>query len=1051
MKLTQLALMRPVTTSMFFVAIMLFGMAASRLLPLELFPGIDIPQIQVQVPYQGSSPAEVEREITKVLEEALATMSGVEEMRSDSTQDGASIRLNMKWGEAVATKSLEVREKIDSVRHLLPNDVERVLIQQFSTSDMPILTIRISSERELSNAYDLLEKQLRKPLERVDGVSKVTLYGVEQKQIEIRINGDRLAASGISSAELQQRLIAENFVLSAGTLRTASRVFQVSPKGEFTSLDDIKQLPLKTGVRLEDVANISFALPEKREGRRLGQKYAVGLDVFKESGANLVSVSDRVLAVIEQTKQDKQFNGITLFVMEDQAFGVKSSLQDLLLSGLLGALLSFGVLYLFLGNLKMTLVVVSSVPISLCMTLAGMYFLGYSLNILSMMGLLLAVGMLIDNAVVVTESVLQEKQRLTDAQTAKSILVEGQHQQPLAHHSANQQSLNNSRQPISQSANQRALLLGVDKVSLAVLAGTLTTAIVFLPNIFGVKVELTIFLEHVAISICISLAASLLVAKTLIPLMLNKFDFAIGAAKPAGKLARFYQRSLRWILTRPKRAGFIALLLLASTAIPLSLVQQDQSDGEGNDRLYINYQLEGRHSLAVTKAVIVRMEDYLYANQAAFFIDSVYSYYAPDSTQTTLLLKKDVDFDMADLKERIREGFPKYAIATPQFGWGGDNNGVRITLTGRSTSELISISEQVLPLLSNIKGLVDVRSEVNSAQQEVIVVINREMAARLDMPLPTIAANIATALRGTPLRSFRHDPNGELRIELSFEQHWQHSLEQLKQLPILRQADRVYTLDSLASLTIQPRFDTIRHYNRQTSLSIGANLDELSTEQAQQQITQVMDSVNFPYGYDYSLTGGFERQDEDQAIMAVNMLLALAMIYIVMAALFESLVLPTAIITSILFSITGVFWALWISMTPMSVMAMIGILILMGIVVNNGIVLVDQINQQTPDLDTLTEAIIAVCQTRLRPVLMTVATTVLGLVPLALGDTQIGGGGPPYSPMAIAIIGGLTFSTVTSLYLVPLCYQALIVMRYKSAIRLGKADNLAKKLLPWTT
>ncbi|WP_394131081.1 efflux RND transporter permease subunit [Shewanella maritima] len=1023
MSITKLALKRPVTTSMFFLAIVLFGMAASRLLPLEMFPGIDIPQIMVQVPYKGSSPAEVEREITTVLEEALATMSGIEEMRSDSTQDGAFIRLNMKWGEEVATKSLEAREKIDSVRHLLPRDVERVLIQQFSTSDMPILTIRISSERELSNAYDLLEKQLRKPLERVDGVSKVTLYGVEQKQIEIRIDADRLAASGINSSQLQQRLMGENFVLSAGNMRVNNSVFQVSPKGEFTSLDDIKLLILKPGVRLEDVANVQFALPEKQEGRHLDQNYAVGLDVFKESGANLVNVSNRVSKVIEQVKQDKQFNGIKLYVMEDQAYGVKSSLKDLLLSGLLGALLSFGVLYLFLRNLKMTLVVVSSVPISLSMTLAGMYFLGYSLNILSMMGLLLAVGMLIDNAVVVTESVLQEKQRQANSPTPTN--------------------------ETPSKAARNALLLGVDKVSLAVLAGTLTTAIVFLPNIFGVKVELTIFLEHVAIAICISLAASLLVAKTLIPLMLNVFEFDIKPAEKDGKLARFYQRSLAWILARPIRSGVAAVAILASTALPLSMVQQDQSDGENGDRLFINYQLEGRHNMKVTESIINLMEDYLYANKEAFYIDSVYSFYSPYDVQTTILLQKDIEFDMKDLKKRIREGFPKYSIAKPQFGWGGDNNGVRVTLTGRSTSELIKISEQVLPLLSSIDGLVDVRSEVNSAQQEVIVVIDRDMAARLDVSLTEIASSISVALRGTPLRSFRHDPSGELRIELSFDKSWQRSLEKLKQLPIIKQNDRVYTLDSLASINIVPRFNNIRHYNRQTALSIGANLDDMTTEEAQKQITKVMDTVNFPYGYDYSLRGGFQRQDEDQAIMAVNMLLALAMIYIVMAALFESLVLPTAIITSILFSITGVFWALWITMTPMSVMAMIGILILMGIVVNNGIVLVDQINQMTPDLADISDTINQVCQTRLRPVLMTVATTVLGLVPLAMGDTQIGGGGPPYSPMAIAIIGGLTFSTVTSLYLVPLCYQGLYVMRHKSAIKLGVADSVAKRLLPW--
>ncbi|SIR07839.1 hydrophobic/amphiphilic exporter-1, HAE1 family [Shewanella morhuae] len=1013
MNLTRLAIKRPVTTSMFFLAILLFGLASSRLLPLEMFPGIDIPQIVVQVPYKGSTPAEIERDITRVLEESLATMGGIDELESESSQEGAEIEINMKWGENVGTKSLEAREKIDAVRHLLPKDVERVFIRQFSTADMPVLTIRISSDRELSGAFDLLDKQLKRPLERVEGVSKVSLYGVEQKQIEVRINADKLAASGFSVTNLQARLGRENFIISAGTLRASNLVYQVSPKGEFRNLEDIKALILSPGLTLGDIAKVQFALPERVEGRHLDQHYAVGLDVFKESGANLVEVSDRVLKVISQAKQDPQFQGIRLFIMEDQASGVKSSLADLLLSGLIGALLSFVVLYLFLRNLKMTLVVVSSVPISIGMTLAAMYLLGYSLNILSMMGLLLAIGMLIDNAVVVTESVLQEKQ--------------GKHPKD----------------------NEESVMTGVDKVSLAVLAGTMTTAIVFLPNIFGVKVELTIFLEHVAIAICISLAASLLVAKTLIPLMLTKLHFDIAPSKGPSKLQRFYNRSLNWVLLRPWRSGFIAVAILASTALPLSMVKQDQEDSQSKERIYINYQVEGRHNLNVTEAMVNQMEEYLYNNKDKFHIDSVYSYYAPDDGSSVILLKKDLPIPLDELKKNIRSGFPKYAIAKPQFGWGDDNSGVRVTLTGRSTSELINLSEQVIPLLQNIKGLQDVRSELNGAQQEVVIRIDRQMAARLDLKLNEIASSIAMALRGSPLRSFRHDPNGELRIEMAYDQEWQQSLEKLKQLPIVRIDQRVYTLDNLANIKIQPRFDTIKHFNRQTALSIGANLENLTTEEAQTKIKQVMENIHFPTGYDYSLRGGFERQDEDQSVMTTNMLLAIAMIYIVMAALFESLLLPTAIITSILFSITGVFWALFITGTPISVMAMIGILILMGIVVNNGIVLVDQINQMTPDLDKLSTTIRDVCITRLRPVLMTVGTTVLGLVPLAMGETQIGGGGPPYSPMAIAIIGGLSFSTLTSLYLVPLCYQALYRMRHRAAIGLGQADQFAQKLLPW--
>ncbi|WP_163938118.1 efflux RND transporter permease subunit [Paraferrimonas sp. SM1919] len=1003
--ITALALKRPVTTFMLFISLLLLGAASSRLLPLEMFPGIDIPRVFVQVPYQGSTPAEVERDITLILEESLATLSGIDEMHSESNQDGVQIWMNLKWGENIASKALQARERIDSVRHLLPADLERIFVMQFSTSDMSILTLRLSSERELANAYDLLDKQLKRPLERVPGVSKVELYGVEQKRIEVRLDANKVMAANLSIAELRGKLLAQNFIQNGGQLRSTSGVLQVLPQGEFKNLEQIKALPISDGLTLGDISEVLYSLPEKREGRHLDQTYAVGLNIFKESGANLVEVANRVLKVVNEVENNPQFDGINLYVMEDQADAVERSLSDLLLAGLLGALLSFIVLYLFLRNLMMTAIIVTSVPVSIAITLGAMYMLGYTLNILSMMGLLLAVGMLIDNAVVVTESVLQEQAKKTP-------------------------------QPI---------LTGVNKVTLAVIAGTLTTAIVFLPNIVGVKVELTVFLEHVAMSICISLAASLLVAKTLIPLMLHKINVK-HTQKVDSKLQRFYIKSLSWSLNHPKVSAFIAVLMLASTALPLSMVGEG-SDNNDKDRLYINYNIEGRHSLAVSEALVSQMEQYLYDNKQEFGIESIYSYYHPERATSTLIMNKELPDDIEKLKEKMKQGFPKFSIAKPQFGWGGNNSGVRLTLTGPATSELVRISQQLIPLLSAVEGLTDVNSELTGSQQELIIEINRELVNRLGTDVATVSQNIATAMRGTPLRSFRHDPSGEIRFELAMDYQYRQSLEAMENMPILRVNNRVYRLADIATTKLQPRLEKIRHFNRQTSLTLGANLEkDFSMDKAREALKQALDQIHFKEGYGYRFGGGFERNDESQGIMVTNMLLAICLIYIVMAAVFESLLMPTAIITSILFSITGVFWALFITGTGMSVMAMIGILILMGIVVNNGIVLVEHIGNPKSD-EPLLDIIVSTCQSRLRPVLMTVGTTVVGLIPLALGDTQVGGGGPPYGPMAIAIIGGLVFSTFTSLYLVPLCYLGLYRLREASARGLGNALRFNDKYL----
>ena len=356
--LTRLALSRPVTITMLFISLLLFGGLASRLLPLEMFPGIDIPQLYVNVPYNNASPAEVERLITRPLEEALATVSGIKQMRSFSNENSGEVSLEFNWSENIGSKSLEVRERIDTVRHLLPDDVERVLVFQFNTDDMPIFQLRISSERDLAMAYDLLEQQIKRPLERVQGVSKVELYGVEKRQVIIRLNPDKLKALNVDANALLAQLRGSNFALSAGELRSSEQSVLVKPLGEYRELAEIERLPVRPGLMLRDVASIAMELPKRQDGRHLNQTYAVGMNVFKESGANLVEVANAAMAVVKAADSNPAFNGINLYIMDDVADGVTTSLKDLLMAGAIGALLSFVVLYLFLRHLTTTLVVV---------------------------------------------------------------------------------------------------------------------------------------------------------------------------------------------------------------------------------------------------------------------------------------------------------------------------------------------------------------------------------------------------------------------------------------------------------------------------------------------------------------------------------------------------------------------------------------------------------------------------------------------------------------------------------------------------------------------
>lgn len=992
--LARFAMQRPVTVCLCFFSMLVFGVIAGRLLPLEKFPGIDIPEMVVEIPYRDATPAEVERMITRPVEEAIATMSGIKRLRASSFENRAQIFVEFDWDENIKAKSIEAREKIDAIRHLLPDDVERILVFKFNTNDMPIFQLRVSSDRDLSTAYDLLERNLKRPLERVQGVSKVELYGVMKKQITIRLDPDMLAAYNIDTNTLGETLRNANFSMTAGHIFADNRKILVNPVGEFTDISDIENLLVQKGIRLSDIATIAYEIPERNEGRHLDRTFAVGFNIFRESGSNLVEVSDRVMKVINRTKSDPEFSGINLFVMDDTADSVTSSLSDLVMAGLIGAGLSVIVLFAFLRQFSTTLIVVLSVPFSICITLGVMYLTGYTLNILSLMGLMLAVGMLVDNAVVITESIFQERQHDPDA--------------------------------------RRATQRGVGKVSLAVIAGTTTTAIVFLPNIVGVKIDVTVFLEHVAIAICISLFASLIIAQTLIPLLSSKLNVPVQKKPKAPAYIHRYGRILNWTLHHQGKTALIALAILASTAIPLSVVSGDDEGNNNQERIWLNYHITQNYQMDEVEKTVNKMEAFLYANQDAFHIKQVYTYFEAGHAISGITLNDDLPIPVAELKEKIRDAMPAFARARPSFQWdSGNGGGVRLTLLGESAGRLLSLSDDIIPMLSSIDGLDDVRADTGSTRDELQIRIDREKVNRLGLNVNDIAGLVGTALRGTNLRTFRYGDAGEVNVRLMYGQDVQSSVAELKNITISTVGGVRTSLSMIADISVVPQLSKIDRNYRQTALTIGANLsDNLTIEEARERIEQVMEYVVLPTGYNWTLDGSFQRQDEANAVMQMNMLLAICMIYVVMAALFESLLLPTAVITSLLFSFTGVFWAFMITGTSMSIMGMIGMLILMGIVVNNGIVLVDRINQMIGEGVSLYTAVSEGCQDRIRPILMTVATTVLGLVPLALGSTRIGGDGPPYSPMAIAIIGGLLFSTLTSLFLVPLAYVLLLKLRF---------------------
>ncbi|MEE8538200.1 MAG: efflux RND transporter permease subunit, partial [Woeseiaceae bacterium] len=930
-KHTEIAIRRPITTTVIFVALALVGMLAARLLPLEKFPDIEFPGIFIQVPYEGSTPEEIERLITRPIEEALATLSGVERMYSSSRDNQAEVFLQFGWDESMGVKGIEARAKVDGIRQELPDDVRRVFIFTGSLGDQPVLQLRISSDRDLSNSYDLLDRLLKRPLERLEGVSQVQLHGVDPREIRILLDADRLAAHGIDLNELRQLLERSNFAVSAGRITDGGQRFSVRPRGEFASLDEIGNIVIdESNVRLRDVAEIALRSPDREYGRHLDRKYAIGVAISKSTGSNMVDVTDRVMAEVEKISRLPQMQGINIFSLDNQGDSVRESLSDLLNAGMVGALLALLVLYMFLRQVTTTLIVIAAVPFSLTITLGVLYFAGLSLNMLTMMGLMLAVGMLVDNAVVVTENVFRHRAMHPDKP-------------------------------------QAATLAGVNEVGLAVIAGTATTIIVFVPIMFGTKTDISVFMTHVAVTIIVALLASLLIAQTLVPMLAARVALR---PEPKGqalmvRLTKRYVRSLQWILVHPWKTfgGIIFICVIGVMPLVLQLVKFDAFPQESGRRLFMPYHIDGQHPLERIEATVDTIEEYLFSRQEEFNIRSIYSYYDLVRAQSTILLTDEDDATLStkEIIKRIEADMPVIAIGKPSFEFEqqGGGEGFNLQVSGDSTGRLNELAANLARSLESVEGLKDVRSDAQAGEREVRVHVDRVRAAAVGLTVQQIAGSIAIAMRGQNLREFRGDL-GEVAVRLAFRDSDKQSVEQLANLPLYAADGRRITLGTVANFHLGYAPDTIQRVDRQTAVVISANLEEDSSlELVRPKVESLMEQFELPPGYSWKFGRGFDQQDETQQMMATNIMLGIACIFLVMAAVFESLLFPFSIILgSIAFSIFGVFLFFAATGTTFSFMASIGIMILIGVVVNNGIVLVDHINNLRQEGMPRNEAII---------------------------------------------------------------------------------------------
>ncbi len=1064
MKIVKFSISRPVTITMFMVAAVVFGYVAFNRLPINLLPDISYPTFTIRTEYEGTAPGEVENLISKPVEEAVGIISGVVRTSSISRPGMSDVVLEFDWDTDMDFASLEVREKLDMLT--LPIGAESPILLRFDPSLDPIMRIGLAGDESLIALRLFAEERLKLELEPLDGVASVQISGGLEEEIQINVNEGRLATLGITISQVTQRLAQENVNLTGGTLKDGDAEFLVRTLNEFETPDEMRDIIIgmrgQAPIQLKDVAEISKGHKDRKIITHLNGEESVEIAVYKEADKNTVTVAQTIKARLEYVMEDFRQYGVpmNMTIVNDQSLFIQNSVAEVLNTAIWGGILAILVLYLFLRNLKSTVIISFTIPISIVVTFFFMYLADVSLNIMSLGGLALGVGMLVDNAIVVLESIDRYRKRdlsQTDA------------------------------------ADQ-----GTTEVGQAVIASTLTTVCVFIPIIFVEGIAGQLFNDQ-ALTVTFSLLASLLVALTLIPMLssrqiksgsstehtipshssqnhkaVNRILHRIFVDLPAfflnliqrflsiisnflkslmGPIYKVFDHGMRrlteaypqWIDTvLQHRLKFLigTFLLFILSIFSIGIIGTELIPEMSQGEFFVDVLLPIGTPLEATEKVISKMAA---EAQEVPGINSVYSVSgtaAQMGFSATELRENlgQLHIQMANRNNRQSEqqimdnlrnrfaSYPslEYKISRPTlFSF---KTPVEVEIRGYNLQELERLSLTLVQKMNNIEGLRDIKASTEGGNPEVQIIFNRRRVAHLGLDVATIGNIIRNKVMGEVSTELnRQDRKIDIRVRAREEDR--NDVEDLRRLVVNATGSVPIRLSAVADVKLDRGPSEIRRIDQERVALVTANLKGRDLGSVSEDIRMVIDDLQLPPDFRVKLGGQQREMVTSFDSMNLAIILAIFLVYLVMASQFESLVQPFIIMFTIPFALIGVILTLLITGTPISVVVLIGLIMLAGIVVNNAIVLVDYINQLRKSGLNKRDAIIQAGQIRLRPILMTTITTVLGLLPMALG---FGEGAELRTPMAITVIGGLMTGTLLTLLVIPTVYD--VVVREKATI-----------------
>lgn len=1015
MRIHEISVKRPVAILMCVLIVLMLGGVSLSKIPVDLMPNISLPMAIVSTSYSGVGPQEIEAIVTKNIENAIATVNNIKSIQSISNEGNSIVIAEFNSGTDMDFAALQMREKIDMIKGYLPDDVGDPLVMKIDPNMLPIVNISVTNGSDEIALKRFAEEHIKPRLERLEGVASVSTAGGRTQEIQVNVDPEKAAGYGISLNQIMSILQTENLNLPGGIIEYAEKKLLVRSTGEFKSIEQIKNIPipLQSGViiYIRDIAEVLDTNKPIDSYSRTNSKNSISLSIQKQTNANTVNVTRSIKNELE--KIENEYPDLNINIVFDQGDFIEKAVGNVATNAIIGGILAVLILFIFLKNMRTTLIIATAIPISIISTFVMIYFAGVTINIVSLGGLALGIGMLVDNAIVVLENIYRYRN-------------EGY-------------------------SSIEAALSGTQEVGKAIVASTLTTIVVFLPIVFTEGISAQIFKE-MGLTITFSLLASLIVALSFVPMLSSKFIKIVKPHEASGRelrnrifdkwdktinsIDKLYQKILVWVLKHKRKTAFIVLGIFLSSLILIPFIGSEFFPAMDQGMFSIDIELPKGSLVENTNEVAKELEellsnipelDTMHVSVGGSNILSGMVGSSGDSATINVTLKplSERKRSTSEIVEEVRKSIKNIAGAeikvedlSTSFVGMSSGSAVSIQISGPNLETLRLISKDIEKMVMNTEGTRQVESSIAEGRPEAQIYINRDKASAYGLSTTQVASVVRTAVDGRIATTYKLDGT-EIDIKVQYPEEKRKTLEQLKSISLLSPLGMQVPLMDIAHIKIEEGPTSINRANQERYVKVTGAVFGRSTGDVNGELKNKVMDYKLPDEYSIKFTGEDQQMVEAFSSLKLALILSVFLVYMVMAIQFESLVHPLTIMFSVPVAYSGSIMGLAITRNSLSVPAYIGVIMLAGVVVNNAIVLVDYINTLRGRGLEKEAAIIKAGPTRLRPILMTTLTTILAMIPLALG---LGEGAEAMAPMAIVVIFGLTTSTLLTLLIIPVFY-----------------------------